>query len=153
VVEVDVPFDAALFRVGYDAAMRASVSASEARRSRPPLQLLPGGARPGNGVEDDAARNVSGARTMTIGVARGVRYIDGMRTEFDIPAELLTEAETLARKLGLSLSALHAAALEEFVRRHSTAVRHVGTPPADAAEAAGATDLEDVSFSRVEYRE
>jgi hypothetical protein len=81
-----------------------------------------------------------------------------MKTEIDLPEDLLRDARALAKRLGLGLDALHAAALDEFVRRHRVSVRETkpvrpGDPALDEADRTSVDDLQDVSFSRVEYKE
>jgi metal-responsive CopG/Arc/MetJ family transcriptional regulator len=47
-------------------------------------------------------------------------YNSSMKTAISLPDDLFTAADTLARRLGMSRSALIAAALAEFVAKHRT---------------------------------
>jgi predicted transcriptional regulator len=48
------------------------------------------------------------------------RYDCGMKTAISLPDDLFASADALARRLGMSRSALVAAALAEFVAKHRT---------------------------------
>lgn len=45
-------------------------------------------------------------------------YTSGMKTAISLPDDLFASANSLARRLGLSRSALVAAALSEFIAKH-----------------------------------